>query len=398
MRYLTTFFVGTFLAGLGVLAAGCSPSQPDDVGETPMTVQVSYVVERDVTDYSDFTGRTAAMDAIEVRARVWGYIDEFKFKEGTLVNKGDVLFEIDPRTYKATLDQADGKLASLQARLKRLDADFARAERLIKTSTIAQEEYDKVVGDRGETIASIESQKGAVDQARLDLEFTKVRAEVSGRVSRAVVTRGNLVQSGQTGGTLLTTLVSVDPMWAYFDVDERTVLRVRQLIREGKIKSARDAEWPVFLGLANEEGFPHKGTIDFVDNQVNPKVGTLRIRGIFPNKDEALTPGYFARVRVPIGHPHRALLVSDRAIDTDQGQKIVYVVDADNTVVVRPIRLGGLHDGLREVTEGLKSGDRVVVVGTQQIRPGATVTPAVVEMPNGTHKTAAAGLKAEANK
>jgi RND family efflux transporter MFP subunit len=171
-------------------------------------------------------------------------------------------------------------------------------------------------------------------------------------------------------------------MYAYFDVDEGTVLRVRQLIREGKVKSARDVTWPVYVGLANEAGFPHEGTINFVDNQVNPKVGTLRLRGVFPNKDEALSPGYFVRVRVPIGLPHDALLVSERAIDSDQGQKIVYVVGPDNTISVRPVRLGGLHDGLREIVEGLQPSDQVVVTGLQQVRAGLVVSPKLVDMPN----------------
>ena len=196
---------------------------------------------------------------------------------------------------------------------------------------------------------------------------------------------GNLIQSGdQSGGTLLTTIVSVDPMYAYFDVDERTVLRVRQLIREGKAKSAREAVWPVSLGLANEEGFPHQGTINFVDNQVNPRTGTLRVRGVFPNKDEVLSPGFFARVRVPIGRPHKALLVTDRALDTDQGQKVLYVVNEKNEVVSRPVRLGALHDGLREITDGLKPGERVIVNGLQQVRPGVTVEPKLVDMPDPT--------------
>ncbi len=180
---------------------------------------------------------------------------------------------------------------------------------------------------------------------------------------------------------MLTTIVSVDPMYAYFDVDEHTVLRVRQLIREGKVKSARDVEWPVWLGLANEDGHPHRGTINFVDNQVNPKTGTLRLRGVFPNKDELLSPGYFARVRVPIGYAHSALLVSERALDTDQGQKIVYVVNDKNEVVPRPVQLGQLQDGLREITDGLKPGERVIVNGLQQVQPGATVEPKLVDMP-----------------
>jgi RND family efflux transporter MFP subunit len=383
MKTLVKLIVGSTVAlGLGVVISGCSPRAGDSKEDTPPPVQVSYPVEREVTENSDLTGRTAAVDSVEVRARVWGYLDKVNFKEGMLVKKDDVLFEIDPRTYKAVLTQAEGNLAAAEARQIRLDADLRRAASLFKSNALSREDYDKTIGDRGETVGSISALRGAVEQARLDLDFTKVRAPISGRVGRAIVTQGNLVQSGQSGGTLLTTLVSVDPIYAYFDVDERTVLRVRQLIREGKVKSARDVAWPVFLGLANEEGYPHKGTIDFVDNQVNAKVGTLRLRGVFPNPDEVLTPGYFVRVRVPIGYPHKALLISERAIDADQGQRIVYVVGSDSQVAVRTVRLGTMHDGLREITEGLTTGDRVIVTGIQQIRPGLTVAPKVVAMPS----------------
>ena len=227
-----------------------------------------------------------------------------------------------------------------------------------------------------------------MERAQLDLGFTKVTAPVSGRISRYFVTVGNLVQAGDlTGGTLLTTIVSVDPMYAYFDVDEHTVLRVKQLIREGKAKTPDDVEIPVSLGLANENGHPHRGSIHFIDNQVNPKTGTLRVRGVFPNKDEALSPGYFARVRVPIGVPHKALLVTERALDTDQGQKVVYVVDKDNRVASRPVRLGALHDGLREITDGLKPGERVIVNGLQLVQPGMTVEPNLVDMPTSKART-----------
>jgi RND family efflux transporter MFP subunit len=196
------------------------------------------------------------------------------------------------------------------------------------------------------------------------------------------VSKGNLIQAGQSGGgTLLTTIVSVDPMYAYFDVDERTVLRVKQLIREGKANLPDEVEIPVWLGLANEDGYPHQGSVQFIDNQVNPRTGTLRVRGVFSNKDEFLSPGYFARVRVPIGSPHEALLVTERALDTDQGQKIVYVLDEDKKVVVRPVRLGALHEGLREITEGLRPGERVIVNGLQQVRAGMTAEPQIVSMP-----------------
>ena len=293
-----------------------------------------------------------------------------------------MLFEIDPRTYQAVLESARGNLAAAEARVVRLDADLARAERLLSRRAMSREDYDKISGDRGEAVASQAALRAAVKRARLDVGFTRVTAPVSGRVSRYYVTVGNLVQAGDlTGGTLLTTIVSVDPMYAYFDVDEHTVLRVKKLIREGKAKTPDEVEIPVWLGLANEDGHPHRGGIDFIDNQVNPRTGTLRVRGVFPNKGEALSPGYFARVRVPIGVPHKALLVTERALDTDQGQKVVYVVDNDNRVVTRPVKLGALHDGRRELTDGLKPGERVIVNGLQLVRPGVTVEAKLVDMP-----------------
>src|SRR5256886_989630 len=349
MSYSSTFLTGCGLVLSSLVLTGCTRA-PSEAPETaPIPVTVSHPVERQVTDYADFTGRTAAVDSVEVRARVWGYLDKVNFKEGALVEKGDVLFEIDPLTYRAALNQAEGNVASLEARVLRLDADLARARQLVGTKAMSREEYVKIVGDRGEAVASRAALKATVDRAKLHLGYAKVIAPVAGRTSRYVVTVGNLIQAGdQGGGTLLTTIVSVDPMYVYFDVDEHTALRVRQMIREGKAKSARDGELPVWLGLANEEGFPHRGTINFVENQINPKTGTLRLRGVFSNQDEALAPGHFGRVRFPIGAPHRALLITDRAIDTDQGQKIVYAVAKDDKAVSRPVRLGALHDGLRQ--------------------------------------------------
>src|SRR5262245_36860846 len=242
------------LLGFCIGLVGCA-RVPSGVPEAaPAPVAVSRPVEQDVTDYADFTGRTAAVDSVELRARVWGYLDKVNFKEGALVQKGDVLFEIDPRTYQAALDNAEGNLASMQARLVRLDADHARARSLLGRGAVSREEYDRVAGDRGEAAASRQALKAAVERARLDLQYTRVTAPISGRVSRYVVTVGNLVQAGdQGGGTLLTTIVSVDPIYAYFDVDEYTALRVRRLVREGKSDSPRDGGYPVSLGLANEE-------------------------------------------------------------------------------------------------------------------------------------------------
>jgi RND family efflux transporter MFP subunit len=292
------------------------------------------------------------------------------------------LFEIDSRIYQADFERARGTVAQYEARLHRTERDHRRARTLLARGAVGQEEYDRYEADYREAVANLDVARANRDLAALNLGYTKVTAPVSGRVSRYVVTVGNMIQSGdQNGGTLLTTIVSVDPMYVYFDVDERTVLRVRQLVREGKASSARETEWPVALGLATEAGFPHQGTIDFEDNQVNPKTGTLRVRGVFLNKDEALSPDFFARVRVPIGRAHRALLVIDRAVDTDQGQKVLYVVNDKNEVVSRPVRLGALHDGLREITDGLMPGETVIVNGLQQVRPGITVQPRLVDMP-----------------
>jgi RND family efflux transporter MFP subunit len=383
MRYPFTLLAGAVLVlGFCLGLTGCAPAPAETPTAAATPVMVSYPIEREVTDYASFTARTTAVDSVEVRAHVWGYLEKVNFKEGALVKKGDVLFELDARPYEALLNQAKAKVAQDEAQLTFDEAEYQRNLRLSATGAVSRSDLDKAAAARGVDIANVAADKALVASRQLDLEYTKVIAPVSGRVSRYVVTVGNLIQSGdQGGGTVLTSIVSVDPMYAYFDVDEYSVLRVRQLIREGKAKSARDVEIPVWLGLANEDGYPHKGTINFVDNQINPKTGTLRLRGVFPNKNEALAPGYFARIRIPIGFPHQSLLVSERALDTDQGQKIVYVVNEKSEVVSRPVRLGALHDGLREITDGLKPGERVIVNGLQQVRPGVTVEPTVVAMP-----------------
>src|SRR5581483_6893941 len=272
---------------------GCSATPPPPPPAAPTPVAVSHPVEREVTEYADYTGRTAAVDSVEVRSHVWGYLDKVNFKEGALVKKGDVLFELDPRPYVALLNQAKAKVAQDEAQLAFDEAEYQRNLQLVRTGAASRSDLDKSAAARGVDQANIAADKAAVSSAELNLEYTKVVAPVSGRASRYVVTVGNLIQSGdQGGGTLLTTIVSVDPMYAYFDVDEHTVLRVKRLIREGKAKTP-DEGIPVWLGLASEEGHPHRGALHFVDNQVNPRTGTLKVRGVFPNKDEALSPGYF---------------------------------------------------------------------------------------------------------
>jgi len=371
---LLSLWAGALCLALG----GCKHQPPALAATPPPVVMVSHPVEREITDYSEFTGRTAAVDTVEVRARVSGYLVKVNFREGAVVKKGDLLFQIDPRPFQAVLDQAKGQVAQWEAKLARAEADVARDERLLPKGAASQKDLDQAVADRGEARAAIQSAWATVDQATLNLEFTKVTAPLSGRISRYLITEGNLVTADTT---LLTMIVSIDPMYAYFDVDERTVLRVRELLRTGRARFARDGEVPVALGLATDKGFPHQGTINFVDNQINPSTGTLRLRGVVPNADEILTPGLFARVRVPIGEPHRAVLVTERAIDTDQGQKILYVVNDKNEVSSRPVSMGALHDGLRVIEEGVQPGERVIVNGLLQVRPGITVEPTLVDMP-----------------
>ena len=366
------------VAGLGF--SGCSRLAPHKMATEPTPVTVSYPLKQNVEDYADCTSRTAAIDSVDVRARVAGYLDKIYFKEGDLVKKGDLLCEIDPRPYQAQVDFAAAQLAANEALLKKAKADNIRNKALAVKSpgAVTQQDLDQYQAAEDQAIANVGTAKATLDTNELNLGFTKIISPIDGRTSRYNVTVGNLVQ---VDATLLTTIVSVDPIYAYIDVDEHTVLHVKKLIREGKAISARDGDLHVKLGLADKGGFPRDGLVNFVDNQVNPKTGTLRLRAVFPNKDEFLTPGLFARVRIPIGKPHDALLVSNRAIDTDQGQKIVYIVDQDNKVDSRPVKLGAAHDGLRVIESGIKPTDRVIVNGLQRVRPGVTVDPKLVEMP-----------------
>jgi RND family efflux transporter MFP subunit len=373
-------FPGVRLAlplGVVLALAGCAPPDPEG-GEHPTPVAtVSLPLEQEVTEAHQFTGRTAAVESVQVRARVFGYLQKINFKEGSEVQKGDVLFEIDPSTYETAVDQARARLCLARAQLSLSESEANRNARLRAGGVLAREDFEKTASARETAAASVDSARADLARARIDLDFTKVRASVSGRVSRALVTVGNLVQSGEMGGTLLTTIVSVDPMRAYFDVDDVTFLRISRLMHLDGDQSRP----PVLLGLATEEGYPHAGWIDFVDNQVNAGTGTIQMRGVFPNKDRSLTPGLFVRIRVPVGARHKALLVTDRAVGTDQGDKVLYVLTPDNIVEKRPVRLGPLYDGLREVADGLKPGERVVVDGIQRVHGGMKVEPHVVEMP-----------------
>jgi RND family efflux transporter MFP subunit len=384
------FIAGRALVlGLGVTLAfcvttsGCTPAPAQPPGMPPSKVTVSAPIEKEVTDYADFTGLTMAVGTVEIRARVWGYLDKVAFKEGGLVKKGDLLFQIDPRPYEAAVQQSRGKVAQDKAQLKHTKATYERILKLRQSvlQAATQEDLDKALADRDTADATLQADEGMLKQNELDLKFTRVAAPISGRVSRAEVTEGNVVQSGQNGGTLLTTLVSVDPMYVYFDVDERTLLQVRRMMLEDGVKSTDDTSLPMYVGLADEDDFPHVGTLNFMDNRVDSSTGTLRLRAIFPNPDGFLTPGLFVRCRLPIGTPKRRLLVAEQALGSDQGQKFLYVINANNEATYRPVKAGKLYGSLRVIESGLSPGEKVVVNGLQRVRPGETVELETVPMP-----------------
>ena len=365
-----------------LLMCGCEKSN-NAAENKPATVKVEVAspVEKEVTDYRDFTGRLEAVDSVEIRARVTGYLTKVAFdpriESGAEVKVGDLLFEIDERPYQNSAESANAQLAHAEASLKTTTAELARTEDLFKKKVSTQADLDRDVGNKLQAEASIQSGKAAVDQAKLDLEFTKITAPIAGRISESVPSIGDLINP-QTGK--LTTIVSVDPIQVYFDLDETTLLMVQKMLREGIMKSANEAQLPVRLGLATDEGYPFEGRIDFVENQVDPDTGTIRVRGVLANpKPERgprpLVPGLFARIRLPLGESHNALLVSERAIGRDQGSPFVYVVSSDNEVVYRRVKLGALHNGLRVIVDGISAGERVVVNGLQRIRPGVKVDP-----------------------
>jgi RND family efflux transporter MFP subunit len=370
---------GVLLAALLGLS-GCGSDATATAQPPAPQVSVASALERDVTEWDEFTGRLEAVESVEVRPRVTGYIESVNFTEGSTVRKGDLLFVIDPRPYRAELSKAEAELARAVARSELAVSDEARSEKLLDIKAVSREEYDSRVNGSREAKADVAAARAAVDSAKLNLEFTRITAPISGRVSKAVVTAGNLVTGGSNAATLLTTVVSLDPMYVTFEGDEQIYLKYNELSRRGERSSSRDVANPVLMGLANEDGYPHSGAMVFVANQVDPRTGTIRARASFENKDGYLTPGLFARVKL-LGHnSYRAVLVDDRAIGTDQSQKFVYVVDAQKKVVYRQVKVGRLQDGLRIVQQGLQPGETVVVNGLQRVRPGVVVATERVAM------------------
>jgi RND family efflux transporter MFP subunit len=363
------------------LTVGCGRSGGAAQAAPPAPqVSVAAVVEKRVKDWDEFTGRFQAVETVEIRPRVSGYIDKVAFKEGGLVKQGDLLFVIDPRPYQADYDRAAADVKRYKTALELARIESTRVQRLRESGAVSQEELDERTSTVAQAEANVAGAQATLESAGLNLGFTRVTSPVTGRVSRAEVTRGNLVTGGNNGGTLLSSVVSMDPIYLYFDSDEQAYLRYMQVARSGERTSPQEAANPVHIGLANEEGFPHAGTMDFVDNQLNPQTGTIRARAVFANKDGLFTPGLFARVQLVGSDEYNAILIDDRAVNTDQSEKYVFLLGADNKVEYRKIKLGRVVDGLRIVREGLKRGDVIVVNGSQRVHPGVTVAPQRVTM------------------
>lgn len=370
------------------LTLGCRPATEEQAAAPPPPeVTVAPVVARAVIDYDTFTGRLEAAETVEVHARVRGYLNAVKFTDGQEVKAGDLLFEIDPRPFKAALDNAEGQKALWEARRDRAQSDVTRYEGLVPTGAASAQDLDKARAELGEAVAAIQSADANIEQAQLDLEFASITAPIDGQMGRALVTKGNLIQAGLGQAGLLTTIVSLDPIYVYFSVDERALLRFRDRDRASRGENAvqpaiSNLKIPLYLGLSNDNGFPHEGVIDFADNRVDSSTGTIQVRGTFDNAKRLFKPGLFARVRIPTSEQYQAVLVSELALGTDQGRKYVYVIDDQRVAQKRFVELGPVQDdGLQVVTKGLKAGETIVVNGLQRVRPGKPVTAVAGEMP-----------------
>jgi len=357
-----------------VLLNGCGKG-PDAAQVPPAPiVTVAPVQEQEITEWDEFTGRTEAVEAVEVRPRVSGHIQEVKFRSGQIVKKGDVLFVIDPRWYRADYDRRLAEYEQAKARLDNADRQNKRSAQLLTSKAIAAEAADTVDSQYQEAKAALLAAKAAMEYARLDLEFTEVRAPIDGKVSRALLTTGNYVNGVAGGASLLTRIVSVDPIYVYADVDEASLLKFNSLAATRK-DLGEDGRVPIELELGDEDGFPNRGYIESFDNRLDANTGTILLRAIFPNPEGRIVPGLFARIRVSAGGKHPALLIQETAIGTDQAQKYVLVLTDKNTVEYRKVTLGPEVNGLRIVRSGLTAGEKIVVNGTQRARPGMAVTP-----------------------
>ncbi len=373
------YFAGVIVGLMQLTAMGCARPEPSLTPPKPVEVIASKAVTREIVDFEDFTGRIEALERIEIKARATGHLLKIYFKEGDKVKKKAPLFDIDPTVYKAEYDRADANVGLASLKVKRLKADFERARVLYANMSLGQEAYDKAMGEFQEAAAAEQVALATRKVAEVNLSYTKIVSPIDGVASRALIDPFNLVKADET---ILTTVMSMDPIYAYFDVDERTKLRLQRLVHEGKIRSTSENESLVLLALSDESDFKdHVGKINFIDNHFNPTTGTMRLRASFPNPDRLLTPGLFVRIRLPIGDPHTSVVIPEKAIGSDQGQRYVYVVGADNEISQRKIQVGSLIQPLRVVTKGLQEGESVVVSGLQRVRPRIKVDAKIEPIP-----------------
>jgi membrane fusion protein, multidrug efflux system len=372
---------------LAVILSGCEQKPATQVATAAPPVTVAQPTKRTVTDWDEFIGRFDAVEEVQVRARVGGFVTGVEFRDGSFVNAGDLLYIIDSRPFEAVATQADGQLSDARAKGELAKRELDRALTLVQSQTVA----DSTVDQRRQALqaarAAETQAEGLLKAAQLNIEFSHVVAPIAGRASRHLVSVGNLVQGSEGGSTLLTSIVSLDPIYIYFDMDEATYLKYNRLYFEGKRPSSRETPNPVQVTLTGETKPSHDGKVDFLDNRLDVSTGTLRGRAVIPNKDFSILPGQFGRVRLIASSPYEALLVPDTAVATDQSRKIVFVVKDDDTVEAKPVTLGPLDDGLRVIREGLKAEDRVVVDGLQRVRVGAKVSPHAAKVAPSGNKT-----------
>jgi len=379
---MKNFFVTVAILSILLAAAGCkkkSAAQPP-----PLPVNVLSVVEKEVNEWDEFTGRLEAVESVEIRPRVSGYITEIHFEAGAMVKKGDLLYVIDPRPYQADFDRAAAEVERMQAQVKLSQIELDRAKELRAKNTISASEFDQKAATYQGSAAAASSAEAAKNSAALNLEFTQVKSPIDGRVSDARITVGNLVQPGPGPESVLTTVVSVDPIYAKVDADENAVLKYVKLSEEGKRVSARTQKIPAFVELGNETDFPHEGVVDFVDNRLDPGTGTVRARVVLKNwNPNLITPGFFVRVRIAGATPYRAALIADKVISSQQGLKYAFVVKPDNTIERRSLETGTIFEGKRIVKTGLKDGEKVVSTRLQLLQAGMHVTPVPESTPAG---------------
>ena len=364
-------------AGAVLLAIGCGKGsgQPAGPQMQPPKVTVAPATEKKIIQWEEFTGRTEAVEMVEVRPRVSGHIQEVRFQSGQLVKKGDVLFEIDPRWHQAEYERRNAEYEQARVRLENAEREAARTEQLLASKAISTEEAEARQSRFNEAKAGLLAAEAGRNFSKLDLEYTEIRAPIEGRVSRALITPGNYVSGIAGNATLLTTIVTVDPIYVYADFDENSLLRFNQLIRDKKLPTTGDGKVPVELQLANDTNFPHRGFLESLDNRLDAGTGSILLRAVFPNADGTIVPGLFARIRVPLSAEHEAVMIAESAVGTDQALKFVLTLSSSNTVEYRPVTLGPSVDGMRVVRTGLKPGERIVVNGMARVRPGMPVTP-----------------------